>query len=324
MVETKSDPGREADLLPRRRPDPRAPASDPAAAIQSLRLSRQESDSVASDLMSRAAEYLGRPVYGADVSDLRDSWWRFEVVDFDILTDGRTVTDMGSALSLDERRELTGFLRLTRPEVWRSYTEDYTRAFLQGDLGHRSDDLWMVIGPRLFRRHPEHDRADVQRYLADVELVALCAMAAKADLDSIGRVLQSELSSLNSADIPIGSHREWTQTRLREGNDLAGLLLASSSILNAEEHDFFADLTGKISVAIQYQQTRSQVEQQVDRYYSCVQAILSDSALAFSETLSTRSSRLSSNMLWLTAAVLILTLVQTVSVIVQLVHHSHP
>jgi len=124
----------------------------------------------------------------------------FEVIDFDWLVSGEPgwrMIDVVNAPDSLAARQLVGFLRMSRPGVWSNYPERFVTRFLETNLGHRCDDLWVFHSKRLFRHHPERrSRGDVEFWFDDAKMGVAILLHRVASLEFLYTYMHRDLGAV--------------------------------------------------------------------------------------------------------------------------------
>jgi hypothetical protein len=290
-------------------------------AVAEIRNARQAFDYCAGDLLrkiySQMAEFMGLPEASSANGgvELNEITSRFDLIDFD--GSGRNVDGGGIAFESARQdpvvaKELAGFLRLTRSGVWERYSPKFVQDFLEQDFGHREDDLWIVVGRRLFRRHPEN-RKDVKDYFSDLVLACTAMIARETTVEALSEAIRVDAAKI--AEIDPTRNDGGNEIGSQEVSRVASMmptLMGPSRFADHFEHDFFRRLVDEVSGALRLDQLEKEVAQQANAYFSTIDSIVEMSLATQSVSLDQTVTRLTRLAFWLSFIILSLTIAQVV------------
>jgi hypothetical protein len=291
--------------------------------IAELRHGREAFEEHSAELLGRLYPTLAKAV-GVTIDSLSSRHYletesntcRFELIDFDVAG----FSDAGATVPYEHLRnhhqlyrELVGFLRLTRQGVWSNYPVGYLHKFMSKDIGHRADDLWIIVGRRLFRRHPDN-RPDVQRYFADVVLMAAAMVAREATLEAMSDAItmDSRRIAKSAMEVDIAAGKTLDETVLARAASIMPSLMSPSRFADHFQHDFFREVSERIGDALGLRRLEEQVANQLASYFVASGSLLAQvgemRSLRFDESV----ERLTRYILVLTIAVVLATVVQVI------------
>ena len=239
----------------------------------------------------------------------------FEIFDFDYeTTEGRkpSIWSITSQPGTRHARELAGLIRLSRPEVWDVYRDEFLTQFFQRNLGNRTDELWIFHGFRLIRHHPEEtQRADVQLWFEDARM-AITILLQKAtaleflywsmryDLNAIRRLLAvSGMDALPRAEELLAVVEELS-------NRVVDPLIVERHV----SHEFFRGLLRQAADALEIPELSRLCRDRLQDVREAVQSIANQVVSAATLRSSVAMERLTRQMLWLSLVVAILAIGQ--------------
>lgn len=289
--------------------------------IAELRHGRSAFEEHASDLLARLYPVLSEVSgFGEPRSrqhlEIDAITCRFELIDFDaegILEDGSSVPYERIRDTPTLLRQLVGFLRLSREGVWSHYPDSYLEEFMRLDIGHREDDLWMVVGRRFFRRHPEN-RPDVHRYFSDVVLMTTAMVAREATLEALSEAISVDSTSIakNALAASDSSKDDLDEGALARAASIMPTLMSPSRFADHFQHDFFREASEIIAIALGLKRLEEQVATQLGSYFAASGSLLAHSAEQRALRLDESVERLTRYILALTIAVLLVAVVQII------------
>ncbi len=291
------------------------------ALLEELRAARECVEIEAEQLLRQVAtllsDALNVPVAS---SPLADHCEVFEVIDFAQST-ASGVTAPGEVLrdgSAEAKRELAGFLRMSRPGVWTRYSDDVVERIRSSDLGNREDDFWLVMGRRLFRYHPDA-RSDVAGWFEDLILATSISLAQIAALERQAELLRQEVPELLlPATLELAKVDDIAE-------DARHLALVESLVSRVSDagfvgrgvgHSFFREVLEAVQNDLRLREVNAVVRERLRDLQVEIQSLVGFRASSAALAVSRSTEALTRRLLWLTLAMLALVAVQIVVAIV--------
>ncbi|MCX6578886.1 MAG: hypothetical protein NT166_01725 [Candidatus Aminicenantes bacterium] len=217
-------------------------------------------------------------------------------------------------LTSTDAKALTGFLRMTRQGVWEKYTEDTVQRVFEANLGNRRDELWIALGNRFFRMHPESTtRRDVRLWFEDLHLAVIILLLKIAGLEYLCYSIRESLrkDQFRPQFIPRNQLSEaWNH--LVEIQNATARAADPRFLERNVTHSFFRNVLRAIEDQLGYQDLVENASRLLADYRANVTAMASHSSALSAIDVAASTERLTRLVLWLTAVALIVMGVQLI------------